>query len=449
MITDSPRPATRRAAAPLGAAAVATAPGVFLGVTGVHLTPPLAALLFGVAVIGAAFVLSWVAEAVQVDISPGLAITVLALIAVLPEYAVDFVFASEGGRAFAEYGPACVPPGSSDHSSCGLALANMTGANRILVGVGWALVVLLAAWRIRRGSNNKPDDDSGDGERGGHKKHAGVTLERTDAVPLAFLAVATLYSLTLPLRHSITLIDAAVLVAIFVLYAVRVAKAPPGDPDLEGVAKVLGEQPRLRRRLTCVGLFAFAAAVILLVAENFAHALVETGTQVGISQFFLVQWLAPLASEAPELLVACLYAWRLKTTDALATLVSSKVNQWTLLVGTLPVVFAIASASTSGLPIDAAQREELLLTAAQSLFAVSLLLSLTITVRGGLLLLGLFVAQFVLAAVLPESVKGIELVALSCVYLVGAAVVTFRSRRDVVALAKDGFRTPYRELADR
>ncbi|SEQ94962.1 sodium:proton exchanger [Actinokineospora terrae] len=444
MITDSPRPATRRAAAPLGAAAVATAPGVFLGVTGVHLTPPLAALLFGIAVIGAAFVLSWVAEAVQVDISPGLAITVLALIAVLPEYAVDFVFASEGGRAFAEHGPACVPPGSNDHSSCGLALANMTGANRILVGVGWALVVLLAAWRIRRGGAH-----SADSERGGHKKHAGVTLERTDAVPLAFLAVATLYSLTLPLRHSITLIDAAVLVAIFVLYAVRVAKAPPGDPDLEGVAKVLGEQPKLHRRLSCVGLFAFAAVVILLVAENFAHALVETGTQVGISQFFLVQWLAPLASEAPELLVACLYAWRLKTTDALATLVSSKVNQWTLLVGTLPVVFAIASASTSGLPIDAAQREELLLTAAQSLFAVSLLLSLTITVRGGLLLLGLFVAQFVLAAVLPESVKGIELVALSSVYLAGAAVVTFRSRRDLVALAKDGFRTPYRELADR
>ncbi|GLW89238.1 sodium:proton exchanger [Actinokineospora globicatena] len=426
---------------PLGLAAAATAPGVFLGVTGAHISPPVAALLFGIAVVGAAFVLSWVAEAVQVDISPGLAITVLALIAVLPEYAVDFVFAFEGGRAFAEYGPACVPPGSTDHSSCGLALANMTGANRILVGVGWALVVLLAAWRIRRGD--------GGTEQRTPKKHAGVTLERTDAVPLAFLAVATLYSLTLPLRHSITLIDAAVLVGIFVLYAVRVAKAPPGDPDLEGVAQVLGEQPKVRRRLLCGGLFAFAAVVILLVAENFAHALVDTGTQVGISQFFLVQWLAPLASEAPELLVACLYAWRLKTTDALATLVSSKVNQWTLLVGTLPVVFAIAAGSTSGLPIDAAQREELLLTAAQSLFAVSLLLSLSITVRGGLLLLGLFIAQFVLASVLPESVKGVELVVLSCVYLLAAVVVTIRSRKDLVALARDGFRTPYKELADR
>ncbi|GLZ38849.1 sodium/calcium exchanger family protein [Actinokineospora sp. NBRC 105648] len=390
--------------------------------------------------------LSWVAEAIQLDISPGLAISVLALIAVLPEYAVDFVFASEGGRAFAEHGPSCLPPDAAPgtQSSCGLALANMTGANRILVGVGWAAVVLLAAWRVHR---DRLREEGADHRKARKPSETEVSLLRTDAVPLAFLAVATLYSLTLPLRHSITFVDAAVLVGIFVLYAIRVAKAPAGDPDLEGVSALLGDQPKVRRRLVCAGLFAFAAAVILLVAENFAHALVETGTDIGISQFFLVQWVAPLASEAPELLVACLYAWRLKTTDALATLVSSKVNQWTLLVGTLPIVFAVAAGSASGLPIDAAQREELLLTAAQSLFAVSLLLSLSITVRGALVLLGMFVAQFVLATVLPESVKGVEVVALSVVYIVLAVLVAFRSRRHVVSLLRDGYRTPYRDLA--
>ena len=50
---------------------------------------------------GAAFILSWAAEAAQLDISAGLAIAVLALIAVLPEYAVDFVFAWQGGNSFA------------------------------------------------------------------------------------------------------------------------------------------------------------------------------------------------------------------------------------------------------------------------------------------------------------------------------------------------------------
>ncbi|OLR92671.1 sodium:proton exchanger [Actinokineospora bangkokensis] len=423
-----------RAAVPLGIAVALTLPGAVLGALGAHTAAPLDALLFGIAVIGAAFVLSWVAEAIQVDISPGLAITLLALIAVLPEYAVDFVFTAEGGAAFAEHGPACLPPDAAPgtQSPCGLALANMTGANRILVGVGWAAVVLIAAWRLR----GKPAE------------RRQVRLERTDSVPLAFLALATLYSLTLPLRHTISLIDAVVLVAIFIAYAVRVARAPAGDPDLDGVSKLLGEKPKVARRVWCLALFAFAGAVILLVAENFAHALVETGTQLGVSQFLLVQWVAPLASEAPELIVAGLYAWRLKTTDALAALVSSKVNQWTLLVGTLPVVFAFAAGDLVGLPIDAPQREELLLTAAQSLFAVSLLLRLTITVRAALCLLGLFVGQFVLAGVLPESVKGIELVALSGVYLVLAVVNIVRHRKDAVRLAVDGYRTPYRELAD-
>ncbi|PPK70874.1 sodium:proton exchanger [Actinokineospora auranticolor] len=439
---SQPRPAPKRAAVPLALAALATAPGVYLGATGTHLAPPLAAALFGIAVIGAAFVLSWVAEAIQVDISAGLAITVLALIAVLPEYAVDFVFASEGGNAFAEHGPTCVPPGSPDHSSCGLALANMTGANRILVGVGWALVVLLAAWRAHRDRLR-----SGDHRKARHASETRVSLDRTDAVPLAFLGLATLYSLTLPLRHSITIVDAIVLVGIFALYAIRVAKAPAGEPDLEGVAALLGGQPKARRRVSCVALFAFAAAVILLVAENFAHALVQTGTDLGVSQFFLVQWVAPLASEAPELLVAGLYAWRLKTTDALATLVSSKVNQWTLLVGTLPVVFAVAAGSTAGLPIDAAQRDELLLTAAQSLFAVALLIRLSITVRGALVLLGLFLAQFALTALLPASIKGVEIVALSIVYLVLAVGVAVHKRADLRTLVRDGFRTPYRDLA--
>ncbi|WP_424187400.1 sodium:proton exchanger [Actinokineospora sp. G85] len=424
-----------RAAIALWAAIAVTVPGVVLGAAGLHTSPPVDAVLFGVAVVGAAFVLSWVAEAIQLDISPGLAITALALIAVLPEYAVDFVFTAEGGAAFAEHGPACLPPDAAPgtESSCGLALANMTGANRILVGVGWAAVVFIAAWRLR-----------GSGQKG----PTAITLARTDAVPLAFLALATVYSLTLPLRHSVTLVDSAVLVGIFLLYALRVARAPAGDPDLQGVSAVLGNQAKRRRRWWCVGLFAFAAAVILLVAENFAHALVETGTELGVSQFFLVQWVAPLASEAPELLVAGLYAWRLKTTDALATLVSSKVNQWTLLVGTLPIVFAISAGKLSGLPLDGPQREELLLTAAQSLFAVTLLLGLTITVRAAVVLFGMFVAQFVLVAVLPASVKGIELLVLSGVYVLAAIVIAVRKRAHLKALVVDGFRTPYRELAD-
>jgi cation:H+ antiporter len=265
-------------------------------------------------------------------------------------------------------------------------------------------------------------------------------------VELAFLAVATAYSLTLPLKHSITLVDGAVLVAIFVAYTIRVAKGPAEEPHLVGPSRTLGGLPTAKRRTVVVAMFAFSAIVILLCAEHFAEALVATGEDLGVSEFFLVQWVAPLASEAPELLVACLFAWRLNTDAGLGALVSSKVNQWTLLVGTLPLVFAIASGSLHGLPIEANQREELLLTAAQSLFAVAVLASLSISVREAWALIGLFSAQFLLAAILPPSLHGTELIVISGIYLALAFGTLLRDRSRLPALLRDGLWTPHDEL---
>jgi cation:H+ antiporter len=195
-----------------------------------------------------------------------------------------------------------------------------------------------------------------------------------------------------------------------------------------------------------LSMFAVAGIVILLVAEQFAESLVETGTELGVSQFLLVQWLAPLASEAPELLVVALYAWRLKTGQALTAVVSSKINQWTLLVGTLPLVFAIASGSLSGLPVGPAQRQEVLLTAAQTVFAVALLVNLSISLREALALFGLFWAQFVLTALVPPSARGRELLALSAIYIVLGLWLIGRKFGDFRDRFREGLRTPYSEL---
>jgi len=165
-----------------------------------------------------------------------------------------------------------------------------------------------------------------------------------------------------------------------------------------------------------------------------------------VSEFLLVQWLAPLASEAPELLVAGLYAWRLNTNAGLGTLVSSKVNQWTLLVGTLPIVFALASGTLQGLPVETRQREELLLTAAQSVFAVATLASLSISLREAGLLLTLFFAQFVIGALVPTDWHGSERIAVSVIYLVLATWIMARQHRHLLALVRDGFRTSHQVL---
>jgi cation:H+ antiporter len=411
----------------------------YLGLPQPHLSPPLAALVFGVAIIGAAFVLSWAAEAAQVDISAGLALALLALLAVLPEYAVDFVFTFQAGHIYQEHG-SCIPQPDGSNP-CALALANMTGANRVLVGAGWPVVVLvasLAALRVRRrGGQDSPSSYPGR-----------VALAPTMSAEVVFLGIATLYSLTLPLRHTVTLIDAAVLVAIFVGYAWRLSQAPAKQPNLAGVAQWVGTKPRGSRRGWVGAMFGVAAVVILCSAEHFAQGLVATGGQLGVDQFILVQWVAPLASESPELLVACLYAWQLKASDGLGALLSSKVNQWTLLVGTIPLVFALSATTSDGLPLDAQQRFELLLTAAQSLFAVSILVNLCLTVSGAVILLVLFTVQVVASFALPAEANQFLIIVLSAVYGALAAGQFLRRRHDTVRLVREGLVTPFPELAD-
>ena len=425
-ILDAARPPAghpSRQLIPIVGATALTMPAILTRLSGAAPPEWLAAVVFGLGVVGAAFLLAWGAEALQLDISQGLALALLALIAVLPEYAVDFTFALKAGEDPDKYAP--------------LALANMTGGNRLLIGVGWSLVVLLAAWRITRVARRQ-------GYEG--PLETDVRLDRPHAIEIAFLAVASVYSLTLPLKRTLSPVDSVLLVGLFVWYAVRISRAPAEEPHLVGPAELIGRLPTgARRAVVALMLFA-SAAVILISAEPFADSLVKTGEQFGIDTFLLVQWVAPLASEAPELLVAGLFAWRLNTNAGLGALVSSKVNQWTLLVGTLPLVFSISAGALSGLPIDALQREELFLTAAQSIFAVAVLTNRSISVREALTLMGLFVTQFVLGGVLPDGLRAVERIGIGILYLVLAAIVMFQQRRYIRPLVRDGFRTSVTEL---
>jgi cation:H+ antiporter len=393
-------------------------PGLVLRLSGGHPQPWVAAVLLGFAIVSGAFMLAWAAEVAQLDISQALALAALALIAVLPEYAVTFVFAARAGHEPGRYSQ--------------FVLANMTGANRLLIGLGWSMVVLVATWRWRR--------------RG--VRHEAVDLERPHSIEVSFLAVATLYSLTLPLKRTITIIDAVILVAIFAGYVARVSRAPAGEPHLVGPAQYLGTLTVVARRTAVVGMFLFAAAVIVVAADPFADALLETGRQFHLDEFLLVQWLAPLASEAPEMLVAGLFAWRLNTNAGLGALVSSKVNQWTLLVGTVPVVFAVASAGSHGLPINHLVREELFLTAAQSAYAVATLANRRLSLTEAWWLLGLFMAQFVLGGVLPVELRSWNRIGFGSLYMVLATGVILADRRAVPKLLRDGFRTPVGRLND-
>ncbi len=363
-------------------ALLASSPGFYLGLTGTEVSPIAGTLIFGIAVFGAAFILSWAAEAAQIDISESLAVAILALVAVLPEYAVDFVFTWKSAH---------------DPQMAHYAIANMTGANRLLVGLGWPVVLFVAILATKRKE---------------------IVLDKSQRVEIFYLAMATLYSFTIPLKGSLNLIDTVILVTLFAMYTRRAAQMETVEPELIGPVRILANMGTAMRRTFTVAFFLFSGAVIFFVAEPFAHSLVETGAVLGIDEFLLVQWLAPIASEAPEFIIAITWALRGAANSAMKALISSKVNQWTLLIGTIPLVYAISGRAIHPFVLDllpeygARQHDELILTAAQSLFAVAVLVNLKLNRLNGILLFGLFALQLVVEQIRLEVAVAYILLAL-------------------------------------
>ncbi len=325
---------------------------------GLGIPAEVVALLAGLAILGAAFMLAWSCEVAERDIPQSLALLVLALVGVLPEYAIDLHFAWRAGV---------------DPSYAAYATANMTGANRILIGFGWAAVVLV----------------------GCHSSGAKyMVIHPRQNLELRFLIWATLYSFLIPLGGEISLFDSAVLLILFGCYVRAAMGGDSPEVDLEGPAALIDREFNdLGRRVWAVVLFVFAAYAIWVSAEPFAESLVSMGRRYDIDEFLLVQWVAPLASESPEFIVAIMFAMRLRGSIGIGALISSKVNQWTLLVGALPIAFAISSGAFVGLPLDERQTEELYLTSAQSMFAVILLSTLKVTRTHAVWLAVLFVGQ--------------------------------------------------------
>lgn len=81
-------------------AIAATLPGLVIRFAGIELAPLVATCIFFGARLGAGFLLSRGLEAAGGHVSQGLAIAVLALITVLPEYAVDIYLSYQAGAHF-------------------------------------------------------------------------------------------------------------------------------------------------------------------------------------------------------------------------------------------------------------------------------------------------------------------------------------------------------------
>lgn len=375
-----------------------TFPGIYIRIAE-YLHNPLppatvSAMLLGLTMVGAAFLLAWASDVAQLDVSRSFAFAVLAVVAVLPEYSVDASFAYRA---------------ASDPIQGEYAIANMTGANRLLIGV--ALPLILGLFWLAS-----------------NRKQKGFEMAKTNTMELGFLLVAVSYIFLMvikglvlqsgPFAGQIDLFDTGILVSIYAVYLIVSARQPQQEPHLFGPPAAIASLGKLRRRIAVFALFAFSATVILACADPFAQNLVKTGEALNIPPFVLVQWLAPIASEAPEVVVASIFALRGAPLIALTLLVSSSVNQMTLLIGTLPVVYSIGLGSPGALPFGELQVTEVFLTAAFAIFAIVLLSNLKFTHRGALLLFVMFAAQLSLTEVKhSHQVFGIAYFVLALVML--------------------------------
>ncbi|HEY9426855.1 MAG TPA: hypothetical protein VIR34_06855 [Gemmatimonadaceae bacterium] len=330
-----------------------------------------------------AFLVAWGAEAAQFLISQGLALAILAWLQTLPEFAVEAVIAWKAGGDTAACFVSSPPPGCHSH----LAIANFTGAIRLLVGLGWPMIYFVAAF-FRRGDEGRFQP---------------IHLDAEHSVEVLATIPPLIYFVWIWYKGSLGVIDAVVLVAMYAAYLAVLWRFPPqGDESLADAPRVSRwaySRPGWRRNAAIASLFVAGGILIYATAEPFLHSMLAVATALGVSEFVFVQWVAPFISEFPEKVSAFHWAKRVSTAPmALMNMLSSNVNQWTVLAAMIPLVYSLSSGRPASLPFDGTQREEILLTVVQSFVAVLLLVRMKFEWWDALLLFVLWLAQFLVAS---------------------------------------------------
>ena len=333
--------------------------------SGAELHPLASACVYGVGIMAAAFILSWAAEVAELDISASLAVAILVLLTVLPEYAIEAILAWDAGAAFA-------PGGEAITEQTRRVAANATGATQLLFGFAWSVVILVFWLRDRQV----------------------VDVRGRLGPELTFLAIAVVPAVAIFFLKGIHVALAVLLIGVFVAYLWVSSRRGAEEPELAGIAAWLGSLRTWWRRTAVALLFGYAMVILLFATEPFVRGLVDTGRRLGIDEFVLIQLIAPLATETPEIVVAGLFALRGNPGAGIAVCISSAVIKLTLLTGSIVVIFSLSAGQFLTFPLDDRQAVEILLTASVGLFGLVLVARRTLDWRAAAVLLGLFAARW-------------------------------------------------------
>lgn len=320
-----------------------------LSLVGIH--HPLEGGIFGKvwpfpAVVAATLAIAWATEVAAFFISRGMALAILAFLQVSPEFAVEAVLAKNAAQ---------------DPTQLQYVTANFTGSNRLLVGAALPMIFLIGRRMLTR-----------QGRWPGY-----LPISGHHAVEIVALTIPSMYSFIWVLRGGLGLFDSLLLVGMFAAYLLVLSRLPPAEEDeaelLRGVPRMVMERSRRFQRNFALGAFLVGGLVLFFSAEPFVHGMQEIGEYIHVPPYLLLQWVAPLLSEFPEFFTVIYWSRQGRVEQAFMNIVAAKINQWTLLIAMIPLVFVITHLieGKGGFTIrfDYQQRIEILLTAAQGMFA--------------------------------------------------------------------------------
>jgi cation:H+ antiporter len=320
-------------------------------------------------VLASAMLIAWAAEASQFLISQGLALAILAWLQTLPEFAVEAVIAFEA---------------SKDPEKIHLVTANFTGSLRLLTGVGWPMIFGTAAFFYRK-KNRQPLGQ--------------IKLEDEHSVEVIGLVISILYFCRVYFKGTLNLWDSIWLIIIYAAYLYVLRKIPAKSEeeiaDLEYIPRLILSFRIAIRNAIIIGLFLAGGLILYFVAHPFLESMLAVALAMGVSEFIFVQWVSPFLSEFPEKVSAFHWARQArKAPMALMNMVSSNINQWTMLIAMIPFVYSYGVGGIAEIRFDLHQKEEILLTLAQAFVGFMLLLNMSFAWYEALGLFLLWLAQF-------------------------------------------------------
>jgi len=305
-----------------------------------------------------AFIIAWGAEAGQFIVSQGMALAILAWLQTLPEFAVEAGIAWE--------------------KNVSLMTANFTGSIRLLVGLGIPMIYFTSVIFGKKGLNK-------------------IHLEKEHSIEILTLLPPLIYFVYILIKGSLNLFDGIVLILFYTFYIIILLKIPPkGEEEkteLAMIPKLIISLKGYYMHIAILGLFLIGGTILYFIVHPFIHSMMAIALAIGVSEYIFIQWVAPFLSEFPEKLSAFNWAKTVsKAPMGVLNMLSSNINQWTVLVGMLPFIYNLSAGSYIPIVFDTHQKIEIFLTLSQSVTLIVILLNMELNFLEAS---GLFILWFI------------------------------------------------------